>query len=254
MNLVGQFLHRAAQFLFVDHPIAQTCVVVVPFAKPAVVQHQHFHAHFFGGAGKAQDFFGVKIKIRRFPAVDQHRPFGRLPAGRNHLMTDDIVVMAAQPVQAVCAVRQKSFRRLERFARGQRPGKAIWMNTGYQPGAARLIHFHFFQMVAGIHKHTAVAIAGVFGGVTVAQDHKGIAVVAAHAPAGAEGRNAPGQAQPFRDTFHAVAAMEVDHVKIAVQKIHAGGSSLFDDQRLIPRIDQTGGADDHILGWENMIL
>ena len=254
VNRVGQLLHGAAQLLFVHHPVSQAGVIVVALAEPSVVQHQHFHAHLPGGPGEAQDFFGVEIKIRRFPAVDQHRPPALPPAGGDDLLPDEIVVMAAQPVQALPAVGQQGFRRLEGLPGREGPGKAVRMDARHQPGRPRLVHLHLLRVIAGIHQHAAVAAAGVLRGPALAQDDEGIAVVAAHAPAGAEDGYAPGQRAPLRHALHAVAAVEMDHVKVPVGKVHAGGSRFFHRQLPAADIDQPGGADDHVPGGEHMIL
>ena len=101
MHPVRELPHAASELAFIDHPVAQTRTVIIPFAEPSIVQYQHFHAHLPGSTGKIQDLLRVKIKIGCFPAVDQNRP-GLPPVGGNHLLAENIMILTAQAVQALC--------------------------------------------------------------------------------------------------------------------------------------------------------
>ena len=123
MNIPCQLLKGAAELLLVYGPVAEAGGIVVPLAEPSVVQHQHIHAQFLRFPGKVQQAFRVKIKIGRFPAVEQDR-FPCLPPPRmNDFLPDNPVIVPAQAVQAVPAVGEDRFRGLEAFSR--LPGTAV---------------------------------------------------------------------------------------------------------------------------------
>jgi len=69
-----QTLEPQGQFFPVDCPIAERGMVVVPLAKPAIIQDQQLDAKRAGTLGDASDRLIVKIEISCFPVVDQDRP------------------------------------------------------------------------------------------------------------------------------------------------------------------------------------
>ena len=66
----------ALQFFPIDEDIAKRGIIVVSLAEPAVIQHHEFKSKISRTGGKPIHLFFVKIKIGRFPIIDENRPHG----------------------------------------------------------------------------------------------------------------------------------------------------------------------------------
>ena len=58
------------QDIFIRPPIPQPGHLMAPAAEPAVIQHKHLHATFFGLTGDLQQRLFRKIKKCRFPVIN----------------------------------------------------------------------------------------------------------------------------------------------------------------------------------------
>ena len=63
----------------VNGPIAQRTAITVAFAKPSVVQNEHFNAKLAGLSCNGKKLFLIKIKVGGFPVVNENRPFPVTP-------------------------------------------------------------------------------------------------------------------------------------------------------------------------------
>ena len=97
----GIYESRKIQLLGIDKPVAQRGGIVVSLAKPAVVHDQHLNAQFLGAGGKGDQLVGVKVKIRRFPAVDQQGTFFGFISAADQMRAISAVEGAAHAAQAL---------------------------------------------------------------------------------------------------------------------------------------------------------
>lgn len=95
VDLLHQGAEAALEFGFVDEPVAEAGVVVVAFAEPAVVEHEHFDAESCGVSGDGEQFLFVEIEIGGFPVVDENRALAVLPVAPDQVIVEEIVEGAA---------------------------------------------------------------------------------------------------------------------------------------------------------------
>ena len=182
VHAVDQRVQPAGQLGGVDLPVAQAAVVVVALAEPAVVQHHQLHAQRGGFFGNGGDLVGREVKVGGFPVVDQHRPPGVAPGAAADIPPQKTVVQPRQRAQARAGVRQDDLGRGKGLPRLQQPAKAFVLDAGDDAHQAGLRLLDIGAETAGVRQHDAAAVAGLLGGVVVAQDDEGVVVVAGRPP------------------------------------------------------------------------
>ena len=73
VELIHQSFKTAGQLSKILFPVAEACPVIISAAEPAIVQNQQFNTKIFSIFCDAEDLSLVKIKIRRFPCIQQYR-------------------------------------------------------------------------------------------------------------------------------------------------------------------------------------
>lgn len=85
IHVADKRLEAVGKLLWVRIPAAQSCVIVVVLAEPAVVHHKDLHSKLRGLS--SQNFLArlVYIELGRFPRVIKHRPDVRINVIRKNL-------------------------------------------------------------------------------------------------------------------------------------------------------------------------
>ena len=120
---IDQALQTLREFLRVDGPIAESGVVVVAFAKPAIVHHEEFHAEFGGLFGERLLAGFVHGEGGGFPGVVEHGAQARSGAAGQNLLAGEAVQHARGRAEAIGGEAAVEGRRVERFAGLQRIGE-----------------------------------------------------------------------------------------------------------------------------------
>ena len=246
VELVAQLLKAAAHLLLVDEPVAQTAVVIVPLAEPAVVQHQHFDAQIGGLPGNLQNLFLVEIEISSFPVVDEHRTGGMLVVTPADVLPDDVVVLAGQGAEAGLRVAQHDLRGVKSLAGLEGEPEPIGMDAQLYPGLALLVPLDSCGEVAAVHQAEAVALACGLGGVGMGQQDGGIVVVAGGTPGAAHRKLGKAHRCPLDLPLHGVTAGKVNQVKIPEEKVQGAGQGLFQHQCFLRAVFNPGTAGDDV--------
>ena len=220
----------ALELRLVDKPVAQTAVVVVAAAEPAVVEHQHVDAHARRLLGNGDDLVGCKVKKGRFPVVDEHRALGEGEAAADDAAADEAVIAARQRAQALVREGEQRLGRMEGLARLKQPGEHLVVDAAAHARHAVGIDLDVRAVAAGIHRHDADAVAGLLGGRGRAEDDKGVVMMAGGAAAGGDGADAAGQRGAVRLAFHLVAAVEMNQLPGAVGHIQIERHDLLKGQ------------------------
>ena len=85
--------------LTIDEPVPQRGVVVVPVAKPAVVEDEHLNPQRLGLLDDLVELLVVEVKEGGLPVVDDDRPVGVLVFAAGHPVGQQVVKGLGHPVE-----------------------------------------------------------------------------------------------------------------------------------------------------------
>ena len=214
MDLPDQRVQSAGQLFAVHGPVAQTLIVVIPGAEPAIVQHHHLDAERGCFFSNLYDLFGVEIKIGSFPVVDQHRAAFVLPWTAADVAPQKAVVLLRKRGQTLCRKGEDHLRGVKGLARLQVPRKAFLLNAAHHPDKPGLRALHVHLVAAGIDHHHPVAGTAGLRGILSAENQEGIVVVAGTAPHRRNGLDMGAHSLPLQLPFHGVSAVEMQQIPI----------------------------------------
>ena len=157
------------------------------------------------------------------------------------------MITAGQSAEALAAVHQSGFRRLEAFTVLQMPGEAGGVDAHGHTAAGRLIDFGAGGEIAAVEQRNAPAAPRVLGGGVVADDHKGILLVAGRAAHAVHANLSVRQGSAFHQAFHRMTAPEVEQIKVAFGEVEAGGQSGIDLHRRAGVVDDPRGAGNGVI-------
>ena len=248
MHASNQIIERSAQLLFVDHPIAEACIIVLhTAAEPAIVQHHHIHAQLGSLLGDCSNLVAVEIKICRFPVVDQHRTRGKRILAAHDVGTDKTVVATGKRADTFMREGKNGFRRMESFTRVELPGKEFIIDAGNQTRFSAEIHLDIRAMAAGIHLHHAKAIALRLSRTLCGKNHKRIVVMAGCTAAGRDCADSAGERHALHLALHLMAAMEMQQFPLAARHIQAQRHRAMKRQGFMTLVGQARSAGDDVL-------
>ena len=225
--LFHNLLQSAGQLLLIYKPVPKAGTIIIPFPKPAIVQHQHLYAQFLCLMCQRYDFIPMERKISCFPVIDQNRSSSAKILWITDIFADNAMIIPAQPIQPPAAVAQDYFRCPKLLPGIQFPVKCLIVDAQDNSGASGLIQLHFRFMIAGIHQHKPITISRTFCCLRCAENHKRIVMMAAHPPFRTHRKDAMGNFQSFPLTLHAVPSMKVYQIRLLIWKIHAHGCRLI---------------------------
>ena len=247
IDLPDQWVQSAGQLFAVHSPVAQTLIVIVPGAEPAIVQHHHLHAERGRFFSDLYDLFGVEIKIGGLPVIDQHRAAFVLPRAAADVAPQKAVVLLGKRGQTLCREGEDHLRGVKGLARLQVPCKALLLNTAHYPDKPGLRALHVHLVAAGIdHHHPVTGTAGLRC-ILLAEDQEGIIVVAGAAPHRRNGLDIGAHSFPLQLPFHGVSAVEMQQIPSAKGQIQTGRCRLVQPQRGISVVCQPRRTGDDIL-------
>ena len=131
----------ALQFFPIDEDIAKRGIIVVSLAEPAVIQHHEFKSKISRTGSKSIHLFFVKIKIGRFPIIDENRPHGIAIFPAHNVMAHRLMKCLTHAIQPLCTKGKHRLRGLEFLLHPQPPAKAYRLNTADHPRRTELLHF-----------------------------------------------------------------------------------------------------------------
>ena len=133
---------------------------------------------------------------------------------------------AGQYAEAFCRKAQQQLRGIEARSRFQGPAEITLANAGNGTHCPRLVQLQLSLMVAGIAEHQAITIAVVLIGLTVAENDKGIVLMARIPSLRGDAADSVGNRTPLRLPLHGMPSVKTDAVPGAEGQIEAGRGSL----------------------------
>ena len=221
-----QGLQPAGQLAVVHHPVPQAAVVVVPLAEPAVVHDEQLDAQRGGGFGDVRQLFGVKAEVGGLPVVDEHRAAGAPEGVLDQVLPDGPVELAAHLPQAAGGADQRRLRGGEGGVWLQGPAELVGVDAHHQPDVVILAGLRLGLEIAAVQQHGPVAQAVVLVGLPVAEDHKGVVLVAGGPTDAAHPLDAGTQRGAAGGPLHHVAAVKGDQVQIGALEVQTQGGAL----------------------------
>ena len=82
----AESLDALGQFSLVDAIIAQAAGIIVPLAKPSIIQHKQFAAQFLGLLCQVQKLSLVEIKHAAFPVIVKNGTAAVLPVSGDDML------------------------------------------------------------------------------------------------------------------------------------------------------------------------
>ena len=162
-DVVGQRLQPAGELPLIRHPVAERAVIAVASAEPAVIQHEQLNAETGGFIRDRFQLFKVKVKVGRFPVVDQHRPFRIAVFRPDQMIGKEPVECAGHSAETVCTVNEDSLRRIKFRFGAETVRKAACLNADLCACLAELCQLGLRREIAGIDQRKAVGLAGFLG-------------------------------------------------------------------------------------------
>ena len=101
----------------------------------------------------------------------------------------------------------------------------IGMDSHNQAAALILPTLHCRLKVPAVQEHSAIAYAGIFIGVMIAEHHKRIVLMAGRTPHTAHALYPGAQLPTVKAPLHQMVAVEGDHVHVGPQKVQAEGGT-----------------------------
>ena len=104
IHLIDEHLQSAGKFLLVDSPVAETGVVIVAVAEPAVVHDKHLNSRLLRFLRNGNQLFVIKVKVSRLPVVNQNRALPVLIWASDQVLSVEIVQRPAHAAETLCGV------------------------------------------------------------------------------------------------------------------------------------------------------
>ena len=101
VDLIYQSFQPPGKLLCIDHPIPQRTVITVALSEPAVVHHQHLNSTLLGFFCDCKQLFRVKVKIRRFPVIDENRPLFMIILAPDQVISVEVMIASCHLTQAL---------------------------------------------------------------------------------------------------------------------------------------------------------
>ena len=178
MNFLRQRCQAAPDLLLIHKPVAKSAVIVIALSEPAVIQYQHLNSKLLCLSGNFQDLVIIKIKICRFPVVDQNRTARMLPRPAAHMLAKNLMVRRGQAAKSLSGIRENCLRRKEILSCFQLHGKPVRMNSHLHSGLSPLIHLCRRDKVSAVCQAEAKAFSGFLSRVPIAENHCRIVLMA----------------------------------------------------------------------------
>ena len=248
-----EFSQRPAEFFFVDEPVAEGLIVIVPGTEPAVVEDHHVDAEVSRLFREVQEAVAVKVEQKGFPAVDEDGTGTVFPDAPADVLPNDTVMVPGQFAKAAATEAQDDFRCHEPFARQQFIGQPFFGKTHLQTGLAELVLLRFREETAAVDELHGPATAGAFRGALFRQDHEGIVLVGRIAPGAAYRLPSVPDFGPLQLTFIAVLPVEDEQVISPVLEVQDSCLELFDGHRCIATVFDDGAAGDDVFLREDPV-
>jgi hypothetical protein len=205
-------------------------------------------------AGQLHQLVGVEVEVGGLPAVDQHGLPGAAIGVPDQPLPDGPVELAAHLPEAAGRADQSRLRRGERLAGGQGVAEVVGVNAQNQAGVFKLAALHTRLEIAAIEQHSPVADAVVFVRVLVAEDHKGVVLVAGGAPDAAHALDPGAQRGPVQAALHDVAAVKGDEVQVGTGKVQTQGGTPAQAHGLGPGVDHPHTAGDQVVLLKHTVV
>ena len=254
VDALDQRLEATGELLFVDLPVAQRRVVVVAAAEPAVVHHQHFKAHLGGRLGEGHQLFGVEIKERAFPAVDEERALFGFPAAANEATVVKAVENAAHFTDAAVGIDHHRLRRFKALAGEEIPDEIGGIDAHDQAGGAVEIAFGEGGEVARIDQIEAVNAAVLLIRTGCGERHEGVLAVAGNAALAFHALHTVGEGTALHIALAGVAAVKRDEVVIHGWQVEREGEGALQLHGLFGGIAYHHAAGQHVLVRKNGVI
>ena len=242
---VDQFLHLAAELLFIDVPVAESGIIIISLAEPAVIQDQHIHSERDCLLCQSEDIRSVKIHIERFPAVEKNRAHLIAPFSTAHMLSDAVLQVVGKRFKSGTGEAHDHFRRRELFTGSKRIGKLLLHKTQLHSGLVVLVFACVAAESAAVDKLHRVAAAGCLCCLFLGKDHHGVVLVRRCSSSAADVLLHMRHRCSLEISFHSVASVECDQVIIACQLVKACGHHFFYSDLFFCSIaDQYASCDD----------
>ena len=170
---VGNNLAQAArQLLFINPPVAQAGEFAVSIAIPAIIENEGIHARTGNAVHDLLQSFGIEVKIRGFPAVDNDGTLLAHVSGIDEVIAVSIVKIPAHTAEAFTGIGDDHLGCFKVFAGLQLPHKVEVIDAAgqQQPIIAKPLRLQ--DKGGRINQIHAVHIAGILRGVLVNKCHE----------------------------------------------------------------------------------
>ena len=233
IDLFRQFFHAAADFIFVNEPVAQRALIAVALTEPAVIQHEHFDTAVGSFFGDGEDFFVVKVEVGGFPVVDQYRTGFVTPFTATEVAAVQLVEGAGHFAQTFIGEDEDRFRSDKGFSRFQTPSEVAWIDAGHQTDSAVRVGVSGNFEVAGVNQRQTDGHAMCFGGLFGDESSKWVVVMAGCPTLAGHGNGAVGQRCALYMALSCPCAPKVQQLRLRLNggEVHAGAISTENVQR-----------------------
>ena len=113
---VCQTFQPVGELLPVHGVVAQTCLVIVAVAEPAVIQDEQLAAQVTGGFGQSQQRVLIEFEHAAFPVIVKYRPGAILPGGGDDVAIYKPMHPVGKLTETVLGETHDGFRGFESFA------------------------------------------------------------------------------------------------------------------------------------------
>ena len=240
---VGQPLDAGGQLTPVHRPVAERGLGAVSVSEPAVVQHEQLHAHVLRAACHLHELFLVKVKIRRFPVVDEHRARAVGEFALHQVRAVQAVILPRERAETLLRVRDDALRRAEGRPRCQLPRKIQRADALLHAQAVAAVHLHHRAVIAAVKEVQAPDRPLLLRRVRGRDHHERV-----HRPrAAARGvQYLRFHAAVHRAALHAALARplarKVHHVILPLRQVDAGRIRAAQCERRGAAVDEHGAA------------
>ncbi len=249
----NQCLKAAGELLFVDGPIPQTCIVAVARAEPAIIHDEQLNSQMRSFLSDVHQLVRGEVHLRGLPMVDEYRLAAALPGIVNQVVPDASMELPAHLSKAGRRTNQGRFRSRKAFSGLKRPTELAGTDTHDQARILKLIQLCCRLEIAAVQQHSAIAQTMVLICVSVAQDNKGVMLMAGSSPGAVHALNARVQMGAARTTLHDMSAVKCDHIQIGADKVQAQRSAPAQANHSIPPVDDPDGPSDQIILLQHAI-
>ena len=232
IDFFNQFSQRHSQLLLIDIPVAETAVVIVSFAKPAVIHDQHLNSKICRFFGKIVNRLSGKIKIRCFPAVYQNRSYLISVFSTAKMCAIAFVEVLGKSAKTFPTETHHDFRRPEGFPRCKRIRKLFFLQSKLYPCLLILVTLCLTQETAAVYKGHRIAFACILCGPFLCQNHHRIVLMTGGSTAASDYLCTMSKKTAVEVSLHSMTTVERNQIIPSCDKIKTGTLHLLNRKLL----------------------